>query len=171
LNIADRQRGLKPRRRRPDALLGGELVATATLVRTVRFSAGHSYGRADWDAERNRRVFGASVHPHGHNYELTVTVRGEIDPATGFVVDLGELDAVLRAEVVDRFDQRSLNDTVPEVRSGDMQPTTESLARWFFEQLAPRVPGSARLVGVRLAESPELAAEYAAEGSTEGGHA
>ncbi|MGD2067350.1 MAG: 6-carboxytetrahydropterin synthase [Gemmatimonadota bacterium] len=132
----------------------------ASLVRTVRFSAGHHYGRPDWSDEENRRVFGSAVHPHGHNWALTVTVRGPVDPETGFVVDLGELDTLLRTEVVERFDQRDLNEEVAPVREGAMQPTTEALARWLYERLAPRIPGTARLVRVRLAESHDLAAEY-----------
>ena len=136
-------------------------MAEASLMRTVRFSAGHHYRRDDWSEAENARAFGASVHPHGHNWALTVTVRGAIDPEPGFVVDLGALDELLRSEVVERFDQRDLNLEVAPVREGAMQPSTEALARWFFERLAPRIPGSATLVRVRLAESDELAAEYA----------
>lgn len=134
----------------------------ASLLRTVRFSAGHRYGRAELSDEENRRTFGPGVEAHGHNWTLTVTVRGEIDPDTGFLVDLGALDAVLREEVTGRFDQRNLNEVVTPVRAGAMQPSTEALAHWLFERLAPRIPGSARLEAVRLAESDDLAAEYRA---------
>lgn len=131
----------------------------AALVRTVRFSAGHHYRRPGWTDEENRRAFGSAVDPHGHDWSLTVTVRGPVDPETGFVADLAQLDALLRSEVVERFDQRDLNEVVAPVREGAMQPTTEALACWLFERLAPRIPGDARLVKVRLAESDDLAAE------------
>lgn len=143
-------------------------MSPTTLVRTVRFSAGHRYWRPDWSDERNRRTFGRSASPHGHNYALEVVVRGEIDRDTGFVVDLAELDELLRTEVVERLDQRDLTRTLPAFREGGRIPTTEELARWFFHHLADRIPGPARLVRVRLRESDTLAAEYAPEPDGEG---
>ncbi|HEX9886509.1 MAG TPA: 6-carboxytetrahydropterin synthase [Longimicrobiales bacterium] len=137
-------------------------MSSASLVRTVHFSAGHHYWRSEWSEEDNRRSFGASANPHGHNYTLEVTVRGRVDPATGFVVDLGALDAVL-ADVVNPLDQNDLNEVIPEVREGGMVPTTENLARWFMDRLRDRIPGQATLARVRVAESGELAAEVTAE--------
>lgn len=134
----------------------------ASLIRRVRFSAGHRYWRSDWSEERNRASFGASVSRHGHNYDLEVTVLGEIDPETGFVVDLGALDEVLRREVVERFDQKDLNEVLPEVREGTLVPSTENLARWLWNHLAGRIPGPARLQRIRLYESDALGAEYEA---------
>ncbi|NIP58827.1 MAG: 6-carboxytetrahydropterin synthase, partial [Gemmatimonadetes bacterium] len=90
----------------------------AVLVRRVRFSAGHRYRRPDWSEERNREVFGPSVHPHGHNYAVDVEMRGTIDPETGFVVDLAALDRLLADRIVDRLDSRELTETVPEFRPG-----------------------------------------------------
>lgn len=134
-------------------------MTEASLVRSVRFSAGHRYWRDDWSDEENRRVFGPASNPHGHNYLLEVTVRGPIDPDTGFVVDLGALDGLL-AQIVDPLDSQDLNQAIPEVRKGEMVPTTENLARWFWHQIEPRVPDGGRLVKVRVAESESLAAEY-----------
>jgi 6-pyruvoyltetrahydropterin/6-carboxytetrahydropterin synthase len=132
----------------------------STVIRRASFSAEHHYARPEWSVEKNRQVFGASSEPHGHNYEVEVVVRGEIDPLTGFLVDLVELDRVLKEEVVARLDQRSLNDAIPEVREGRMVPTTESLARWFWRVLEGRIPGLASLDRVRVFESGTLAAEY-----------
>lgn len=132
----------------------------AVLIRTVRFSAGHRYRRPDWSEERNREVFGAAAHFHGHNYAVDVTVRGEIDPETGFVVDLAALDRLLDREVVAPLDSRDLTEVVPEFRPGERIPTTESLARWIFRRLRERIPGDALLVRVRVEESGTLAAEY-----------
>jgi len=135
-------------------------VPEATLIRTVRFSAGHRYRRPEWSEERNREVFGASAHPHGHNYALEVHVRGPVDPATGFVVDLGALDRLLRERVVEPLDQRDVTEEIPEFRPGKRIPTSEALARYFFHLLRDRIPGPARLVRVRLHESDALAAVY-----------
>ena len=131
-------------------------------MRTVRFTARHRYGRRDWDEARNEAVFGPARESHEHDWTLTVSVRGPVDPQSGMVVDLTALDAVLRAEVVERFDGGDLNEAVAPVRAGRMQPSTEALAGWLFQRLAPRIPGDARLVRLRLAESDELASEVEA---------
>lgn len=134
-------------------------MGEASLVRTVRFNAAHHYGRPQWTDDENRRAFGANADPHRHDWAVEVTVRGAIDERTGFVVDLAALDERLRG-LVEALDQADLNEAIPEVREGRMVPSTESLARWFWERLAPDVPGEARLVRVRIAESDTLAAEY-----------
>lgn len=138
-------------------------MSEASLTRTVRFSAGHRYWRPGWSEERNRRTFGSSANPHGHNYVLEVTVRGEVDPQTGFCVDLSVLDEVLDTEVVERLDQQDLTDVLPGFGDGGRIPTTEELARWFFHRLENRIPGAARLERIRLRESDALAAEYGPE--------
>ena len=119
------------------------------LTRRVTFAAAHRYRRPDWDEATNQRTFGACAHPHfhGHSYRCDVTVRGEVDPVTGFVVDLGELDAVLASEVRARFDHRNLNLDVPEFADG---------------ALAAR--GSrAQVVRVTVAEDETLSATYEAD--------
>src|SRR5688572_33383956 len=82
------------------------------LERRFRFSASHLYRRADWSEEENRARFGkcANLPGHGHNYRLFVTVEGEVDPQTGFIVDLGTLDNLVIAKVVDRLDHQHFNE-------------------------------------------------------------
>jgi len=135
-------------------------VSRAFLTRTVSFSAAHHYARSEWSPDRNREVFGASHTPHGHNYLVDVTVAGEVDPLTGFVIDLPSLDRLLREEVVQPLDQQDLNQAIPHVLEGGMVPTTENLARWLWERLHARIPPPATLVAVRVAEGPTLASEY-----------
>jgi 6-pyruvoyltetrahydropterin/6-carboxytetrahydropterin synthase len=131
------------------------------LTRRVRFSAAHRYYRPEWSEERNREVFGACANPHGHghNYVLEVTVAGEVDPETGFVMDLGQLDAVLREEVVERLDHRHLNHEVERFGEGREIPTTENLAALIWELLEGRL-GEGRLAGLRLREDEDLWVEY-----------
>lgn len=131
-----------------------------SLIRSTRFSAGHRYWRPDWNAEKNREAFGASANPHGHNYRLEVTVRGRVDPRTGFCVDLAALDRVLDT-VAERLDQQEIGEALPDFAPGGRIPTTEELARWLYHDLEDRIPGPARLERVRLEESESLAAEYA----------
>ena len=131
-----------------------------SLLRTVRFKASHRYGVKEWTEEENRAVFGDNVDPHSHDWSMEVTVTGPVHDDTGFVVDLTALDLALREEVLDRLEGADINQAVPEVRDGTLQPSTENLARWFFERLSPRIPGPARLARVRLFEGPDLGAEY-----------
>ncbi|MEZ4417507.1 MAG: 6-carboxytetrahydropterin synthase [Gemmatimonadota bacterium] len=133
------------------------------MTRTVRFSAGHHYGRDDWSAERNRQVFGAGVHPHGHNYEVQVKVSGEVEAETGFLVDLGALDLLLEEQIRAPFDQRDLNQVIEPFRTGATQPSTEELAHHLWRKLVDRIPGAARLVSVVVRESDTLSAEVRAE--------
>ena len=138
------------------------------LTRRVRFSAAHRYHRPDWSDARNREVFGpcANPHGHGHDYLLEVTVEGEVDPVTGFSVDLGMLDAVLREEVVEPLDHQHLNHVVPEFAPGGLIPTTENILLLAWRRIEPRLSG-ARLVRLRLHENPDLYVEYEGEGIRE----
>lgn len=129
------------------------------------FAAAHRYRRPEWDEATNQRVFGACAHPsyHGHSYRCEVTVRGDVDPLTGFVVDLGELDAVLASEVRARLDHRNLNVDVAEFADGGLVPTGENLARHIHDRVAAALSarGSrARVVRVTVAEDDTLSATY-----------
>ena len=136
-------------------------MSTAYLTRTVRFAAAHRYHRPEWDEAKNREVFGpcSLPHGHGHNYVLEVTVAGVPDPETGFAVDLGELDRVLREEVVDPLDHQHLNHAVPDFAPGKRIPTTENILVLLWQRLSPRV-SDARLVRLRLREDVDLWVDY-----------
>ncbi len=140
-------------------------MASALLTRRVRFSAAHRYHRPEWSEERNRETFGACANPHGHghDYLLEVAVAGQVDPLTGFSVDLAALDAVLREEVAARMDHRHLNHDVPEFAPGGLVPTCENILLLLRERIAPRLPAGARLVRLRLHEGPDLSVEIAGE--------
>ena len=132
------------------------------LERRYRFSASHLYHRPEWSDDENRRRFGlcANQPGHGHNYRLWVSVRGEVDPRTGFVVDLGELDAVVRRAVIDRLDHQHLNHAIAEFAEGAAIPTSENLIEWIAARLGAALPAGVGLVGLRLAEDEDLAAEW-----------
>src|SRR5688500_1717212 len=140
-------------------------MPAASLTRRVRFAAAHRYRRPDWSDARNAEVFGACANPsfHGHSYVCDVTVRGEIDPETGCVADLGLLDRILAAEVTARFDHRNINTDVPEFADGRLVPTGENLARFIYERVAARLGAAATVVRVRIAEDETLGATYPAE--------
>jgi len=134
------------------------------LERRYRFSASHLYRRPEWDEGENRRRFGncANLPGHGHNYRLYVRVSGEIDPVSGFVVDLGALDALVQAQVIERLDHQHLNAALPEFGEGRQIPSSENLVRWIHQQLSERLPAGATLAGLRLEEDEDLAAEWSA---------
>jgi 6-pyruvoyltetrahydropterin/6-carboxytetrahydropterin synthase len=132
------------------------------LTRKAEFSAAHYYWNDAWSEQENRRVFGkcANRNGHGHNYTLEVTVAGEIDPVTGFVVDLKELKDVMESEVVGVYDHRHLNLEIPEFKSA--VPTTENIAIAVWKRLEGKIPGAA-LYRVRVYELPDLFADYYGE--------
>ncbi|MFB3812699.1 MAG: 6-carboxytetrahydropterin synthase [Terriglobales bacterium] len=133
------------------------------LTRKCEFSASHYYHNPELSAEENRRLFGKCNNPngHGHNYILEVTVKGEINPQSGFVVDLKELKEVLNREVLDALDHRFLNKEVPEFTREI--PTTENIAIVVWRRLEPRLQ-TARLHRVRVYETPDLFVDFYGEG-------
>ena len=130
----------------------------ASLTRRVTFAAAHRYRRPEWDDRRNEEVFGLCSRAsfHGHSYVCEVTVRGEVDPTTGFAVDLAVLDKVLRAEVMDRFDHRNINVDVPEFAEGKSIPTGENLARFILEHVQRALGNSVVVETVSVAEDDAL---------------
>ena len=132
------------------------------LTRRATFSASHYYWNEAWPEEKNRQVFGrcANRNGHGHNYTLEVTVAGEPDPVTGFVVDLKWLKDVIDRQVLAAWDHRHLNLETPEFSKAI--PTTENIAiaAWNRLERAVDAAGGARLSRVRVYETPEIFAEY-----------
>ena len=137
------------------------------LTRRATFSASHYYWNEAWTAEENERVFGrcANRSGHGHNYTFEVTVAGEPDGVTGFVVDLKWLKDVMEREVLAIYDHRHLNLEVPEFGKGRLIPTSENIAIAAWKRLETKVNGAggARLSRVRVYETPEIFAEYRGE--------
>lgn len=135
------------------------------LERRYRFSAAHLYRRPEWSDEENERRFGkCALEPgHGHHYRLWVKVSGRLDGETGFVADLGDLDAVVDREVIEPLDHRHLNHAIPEFGSGQKVPTSENLVEWIRARLEMALPRGVELVGLRLEEDEDLACEWWAE--------
>jgi 6-pyruvoyltetrahydropterin/6-carboxytetrahydropterin synthase len=136
-------------------------MPTVRVTRRVHFSAAHRLHSPALSDEENRRVYGLCNSPnsHGHNYELEVTVEGEPDPATGYVVDLGELRDVAE-EVIGDLDHRNLNLDVPWLEG--VIPSTENLVVANWNQLEPRIRHG-KLCRLVLWETPRNSAEYTGE--------
>lgn len=133
------------------------------ITRRVHFSAAHRLQSEALSPEENARIFGLCNSPnhHGHNYELDITVEGEVDPSTGYVVDLGVLRSIAEDEVIRDLDHRNLNLDVEWLRG--VIPSTENLVVRIWERLVDRIPAGATLARLVLWETPRNYAEYGGE--------
>jgi 6-pyruvoyltetrahydropterin/6-carboxytetrahydropterin synthase len=140
---------------------------SVSLKRRAGFAAAHNYWLAALSEGENEALFGvyAGQEGHGHNYTVELTVEGEIDPRTGMVVNIAEIDRVLKREVVQVLDSRFLNREV--AYFAGRAPTVENIARFAWEQVAPHLPSEGTLAAVKVWESPTLWAEVRDKKETE----
>ena len=131
----------------------------AYLSRRYLISASHRLHTERYSAEQNQAVYGKCNHPHGHwhNYTVEVMVSGEVDPRTGMVCDLSDLDGFMRREIVDRFDRKNLN---VDVSFRTLVPTTENLCVEIYSVIQTGF-SHAKLEKVRLEETSKNFFEYA----------
>lgn len=109
------------------------------IGRRTTFNAAHRLHNPAWSEEKNQTVFGKCNSPnyHGHNYTLETWVRGDIDPDTGFVINLTDLKKIIKEEIEDEFDHRNLNLDVPDFKN--LNPTAENIAKVIYQKLKPRL--------------------------------
>ena len=131
------------------------------LGRRYRFSASHRLHTSQLSEEENSRVFGKcnNPHGHGHNYVVEVIMSGDVDPATGMIANLAELDAFVERQVLEDFDHKSFNEDVPVFR--DKVPTTENLCLEIFQRL--KSFPKAKLERIRVEETGNNSFEYAGD--------
>ena len=110
-----------------------------TVSRRAHFNAAHRLYRKDWSNEKNTLFFGKCNNPnfHGHNYELIVSVTGEIDTETGYVIDIKTLKDIIKTKVEDTFDHKNLNIEVPEF--ADLNPTAENISVVIYNKIKPNL--------------------------------
>lgn len=110
-----------------------------TAYRKAHFNAAHRLHKPDWSDEKNATVFGKCNNPnyHGHNYDLEVGVTGEVDPETGYLIDLKILKDVIKSEVEDAFDHKNLNIEVPEF--SNLNPTAENIAYVIYQKIKAKL--------------------------------
>jgi 6-pyruvoyltetrahydropterin/6-carboxytetrahydropterin synthase len=130
-----------------------------TVYRKAHFNAAHRLYRKDWSDEKNFEIFGKCSNPnyHGHNYELIVGVTGEVDPETGYLIDLKILKDMIREEIEEPFDHKNLNLEVPEF--SNLNPTVEQIAIVIWNKLRSRLDNRFGL-SVKLYETPRNFVEY-----------
>jgi 6-pyruvoyltetrahydropterin/6-carboxytetrahydropterin synthase len=130
------------------------------LTRIEKFNAAHKLWVDEWSEAKNFEVFGkcANINWHGHNYTLHVTVKGEPDPITGFIIDAKRLSELIREHLIERIDHKNLNLDVDFIPS-EMQPTCENLIILFWDLLVP-VLTPIKLHKLTLWETDTIYAEY-----------
>jgi 6-pyruvoyltetrahydropterin/6-carboxytetrahydropterin synthase len=130
------------------------------VSRRATFNAAHRLFRPDWTDEKNIEIFGKCSNPnfHGHNYVLEVILDGEIDPETGYVIDLKIVKDAIKSEIDERFDHRNLNLDCPEFK--DLNPTAENIAVVTWNLLRSKLPMHLELT-IKLWETENNCVEYA----------
>jgi 6-pyruvoyltetrahydropterin/6-carboxytetrahydropterin synthase len=130
------------------------------LTRIEHFNASHRLFRADWTEDQNQAVFGkcANKNGHGHNFVVEVTVKGEPDPETGFVMDLKLLKGIMHNCIINPLDHKNLNLDVPFLKG--IQPSIENIAAVIWKELSPRLPESVKLHKIILHETERNSCEY-----------
>ncbi|MFM8710860.1 MAG: 6-pyruvoyl trahydropterin synthase family protein [Sphingomonadales bacterium] len=130
------------------------------LTRIEHFNAAHRLYNPDWTAEQNEEVFGkcANTNWHGHNFELFVTVKGEPDPATGFILDAKRLGAIIKESIVNKLDHRNLNLDV-DFMQGKLC-SIENLIMGIWKELEPVLPSRVQLHCLKLVETSKIYVEY-----------
>ncbi len=130
------------------------------LTRKEHFNAAHKLYNPNWSKDKNIEVFGkcANANWHGHNYELIVTVKGEINPETGFLIDAKQLGEIINKYVCNELDHKNLNLDVPFMQN--VLASTENLAIAIWNQLTPHIPNGVKLHCVKLYETQRIYVEY-----------
>lgn len=133
-----------------------------TVHRKAHFNAAHRLYRKDWDDTKNAKIFGKCSNPnyHGHNYELIVSVTGEVDPETGFVIDLKVLKDLITSEIEEALDHKNLNIEVPEFK--DLNPTAENISVVIYNKLRKHIERS-KDIKVTLYETPRNFVTYSGQ--------
>lgn len=136
-------------------------MKTVYITRREYFNAAHKLWHDEWSAEKNFEVFGKCSNPnwHGHNYHLYVTVKGETDPKTGFIIDLRFLSDLIQEKIIEKIDHKNLNLDVDFMKG--IKPSTENLVIAIWEQLVDDIAkAGAVLHCVKLEETENNSAEY-----------
>ena len=133
---------------------------TTTVTVKLYFEAAHRLHSPAQSEDWNRRVFGKCNNPlgHGHNYVIEASVRGEVDRASGYLIDMKDLKGILQRTVIDDVDHRHLNLEVPWLAG--VNPTAENLARVFYERVAPALPDGVELAALTVHETDRNSATY-----------
>ena len=128
------------------------------LTKQFKFCAAHKYWNNKWDKDKNYQVFGDDIKVHGHNYILDVTIRGEINPDSGFIVDIQDIKSIVSENVIDILDHSQIEKDIEWFKG--RQPSTENLVLFIWEQISSKIKKPATLHKIKLRETPTIFTEY-----------
>ncbi len=127
------------------------------LTKTFYFCAAHQYGQSYWTKNKNLEVFGEDTKVHGHNYTLEITVKGEIDPSTGFIIDLGHLKKIVEKNIIQIMDHAQIEKDIDWFKN--KQPSSENMVVFIWQRIENKIK-KAKLHRIRLIETPTIKTDY-----------
>ena len=128
-----------------------------TITRRNDFCAAHQYWNDSWNQEKNEKEFGPDIYVHGHNYNLEVSISGEVNPENGFIINLKIIDKIVN-EAVTLLDHSQIEKDIPWFNG--KQPSSENLTIYFWEHIANRIPNANSLFQIRIYETPRIFTDY-----------
>ena len=128
------------------------------LTKQYKFCAAHRYWNKNWPDKKNYDIFGEDVKIHGHNYTLDITIHGTINNDSGFIVNLFELNKIVKSHVLDVMDHSQIEQDIPWFAT--RQPSTENMVVFIWNQIVSKVPIPAKLYSIKLRETPTIFTEY-----------
>tara|TARA_B100000073_G_C23708033_1_gene563095 strand:+ start:948 stop:1352 length:405 start_codon:yes stop_codon:yes gene_type:complete len=127
------------------------------ITKKYHFSASHKYGNAYWSEQKNLEVFGKDFNNHGHNYILEVSIKGPVNPETGWLIDLGDLNEIVKTNVVNILDHSQIEEDIEWFK--DKQPSSENIVIWAWEKIEPLIE-EGKLYRLRLVETHSIHTDY-----------
>ena len=128
------------------------------LTKQYKFCAAHKYWNYNWSAQKNKEVFDEDIKIHGHNYILSITVKGNINHDSGFIVDIKKLNKIVSKYIIDIFDHSQIEKDINWFK--DKQPSTENMVVFMWNEIANKIPSDAILHCIKLRETPTIFSEY-----------
>jgi len=128
------------------------------LTKQYKFCAAHKYWNKNWDMSKNVEIFGDDVKLHGHNYILDITVSGTIDPDSGFIVNIKDLNNIVNEKVISVLDHSQIEKDIKWFHG--KQPSTENLVIFIWNQIEKLIVGNAFLYSIKLRETPTIYTTY-----------
>ncbi len=128
------------------------------ITKQFKFCAAHKYWNENWSEEKNKKIFEDDVKVHGHNYELDVTIKGDANPESGFIINISELKEIVNKYVINVLDHSEIQNDVKWFI--DKQPSTENLVIFIWQEIVSQIPKGAVLYKIKLRETPTIYTEY-----------
>ena len=128
------------------------------LTKEYKFCAAHKYWNDNWTEQKNKEVFDQDIKIHGHNYTLSITVKGQINDDSGFIINIKELNKIVSKYIIDIFDHSQIDKDIDWFKN--KQPSTENMIVFMWNEIVDKIPSKAILHCIILRETPTIFSEY-----------